>query len=65
MATVTKRAVSVDRLECGDVLLAHDNRWSIISIDEERLGRELHLRDFNGIQKSEFFCLLDVVTIEA
>ena len=65
MATVTKHTISVDRLESGDVLLAHDNRWTIVSIDEEKLGRELHLRDFNGLQKSEFYCLLDVVTIEA
>jgi len=53
-----------DRVQVGDILVYRDERWSVIQIEEERLGLEMRLRDEHGVGRVKFFLSDELVVVE-
>jgi len=53
-----------DRVQVGDILVYRDERWSVIQIEEERLGLEMRLRDEHGAGRVKFFLSDELVVVE-
>ena len=53
-----------DRIQVGDTLLYNHERWSVIQIEEEKLGLEMRLRDEHGAGRVKFFLVDELVVIE-
>lgn len=53
-----------DRIQVGDTLLYNHERWSVIQIEEEKLGLEMRLRDEHGAGRVKFFLVDELVVVE-
>jgi hypothetical protein len=53
-----------DRVQVGDILVYQNERWSVIQIEEERLGLEMRLRDEHGVGRVKFFLSDELVVVE-
>jgi len=53
-----------DQVQVGDILVYRNERWSVIQIEEERLGLEMRLRDEHGAGRVKFFLSDELVVVE-
>jgi hypothetical protein len=53
-----------DQVQVGDILVYRDERWSVIQIEEERLGLEMRLRNEHGAGRVKFFLSDELVVVE-
>lgn len=53
-----------DRVQVGDILVYQNERWSVIQIEEEKLGLEMRLRDEHGAGRVKFFLPDELVVVE-
>jgi|GEM_PF-6126318 len=53
-----------EKIQVGDTLLYKNERWSVIQIEEERLGLEMRLRDEHGAGRVKFFLVDELVVVE-
>jgi len=52
------------KVQVGDVLNYRDQRWTVIQIEEESFGLEMHLRDEHGAGRVKFFLPDELVVVE-
>jgi len=60
----TLHICEAEQLEVGDTLVLNGHRWQVIQIEEERIGKELRLRDTMGAGRTRFVLPDEIVTIE-
>jgi len=53
-----------DQVQVGDTLVYRNERWSVIQIEEEKLGLEMRLRDEHGVGRVKFFLSDELVVVE-